>query len=76
MLAGHGFIQQVTVETSRVFNDLSGSPHYYFFNLETKELGELKDIDAEQFEMLRMSEPLPSKRVTGVDVMVRLKSTG
>jgi len=72
-LVDHGLLRQVTVETSRVFYDSNISPHHHFFDTDTGELG---DIEAEQFEILEMPEPLPGKSVAGVDVVVRLKSTG
>ena len=72
-LVDHGLLRQVTVETSRAFYDLNISPHHHFFDTDTGELG---DIEAEQFEILGMPEPPPGKSVAGVDVVVRLKSTG
>ena len=74
-LVDHGLLRQVTVETSRVFYDSNISPHHHFFDTDT-DTGELGDIEAEQFEILEMPEPLPGKSVAGVDVVVRLKSTG
>ena len=73
ILVDHGLLRQVTVETSRVFYDSNMSPHHHFFDIDS---GELKDIEVEQFEILGMPEPLPGKSVAGVDVVVRLKSTG
>ena len=73
VLVDHGLLQQVTVETSRVFYDSNTSPHHHFFDIDS---GELKDIEAEQFEILGMPEPSPSRSIAGVDVVVRLKSTG
>jgi Fur family iron response transcriptional regulator len=72
-LVDYGLLRQVTVETSRVIFDSNISPHHYFFDIDS---GELKDIEAEQFEILEMPEPPPCKNVAGVDVVVRLKSTG
>ena len=73
ILIDHGLLRQVTVETSRVFYDSNMFPHHHFFDIDS---GELKDIEAEQFEILGMPEPPPGKSVAGVDVVVRLKSTG
>ena len=73
ILVDCGLLQQVTVEASRVFYDSNISPHHHFFDIDS---GELKDIEAEQFEILGMPEPPPGKSVAGVDVVVRLKSTG
>ena len=47
--------------------------YHHFFDTDTGELG---DIEAEQFEILGMPEPPPSKSIAGADVVVRLKSTG
>ena len=73
ILVNYGLLRQVTVETSRVFYDSNMSPYHHFFDIDS---GELKDIEAEQFEILGMPEPPPGKSVAGVDVVVRLKSTG
>ena len=73
ILVDHGLLRQVTVEMSGVFYDSNISPHHHFFDIDS---GELKDIEAEQFEILGMPEPLLGKNVAGVDVVVRLKSTG
>ena len=76
ILVDHGLFRQVTVETSRVFYDSNISPHYHYHHFFDTDTGELGDIEAEQFEILDMPEPPPSKSVAGVDVVVRLKSTG
>ena len=73
ILVDHGLLRQITVEMSRVFYDSNISPHHHFFDTDT---GELKDIEAEQFEIVGMPEPPPGKSVAGIDVVVRLKSTG
>jgi len=73
ILVDYGLLGQVTVESSRVCYDSNISPHHYFFDTDT---GELKDTEAEQFEILGIPEPLPGKSVAGMDVVVRLKSTG
>ena len=49
------------------------SLHHHFFDVNSRELG---DIEAEQFGILGMPEPLPDKSVAGGDVVVRLKLTG
>ena len=73
ILVVYGLLRRVTVEASRVFHDSNIFPHHHFFDIDS---GELKDIEAEQFEILGMPEPPPGKSVAGVDVVVRLKSTG
>ena len=73
ILVDHGLLRQVMAEATRVFYDSNISPHHHFFDIDS---GELKDIEAEQFEILGMPEPPPGKSVAGVDVVVRLKSTG
>ena len=73
ILVDHGLLRQVTVGASRVFYDSNISPHHHFFDIDS---GELKDIEADQFEIFGMPEPSPGKSVAGVDVVVRLKSTG
>jgi len=73
ILVDHGLLRQIMVEAIRVFYDSNISPHHHFFDIDS---GELKDIEAEQFAILGMPEPPPGKSVAGVDVVVRLKSTG
>jgi len=73
ILVDYGLLRQVTVEASRVFFDSKFSPHYHFFDIDS---GELKDIEAEQCEIVGMPELPLGKNVAGVDVVVRLKSTG
>jgi len=68
-----GLLRQVTVEASRVFYVSNISPHHHFFDNYT---GEPKNIEAEQFEILGMSDPPFGKSVAGGDVVVRVKSTG
>ena len=66
-------LRQAAVHTSRGFYDSNISPHHHFFDNYT---GELKNIEAEQFEILGMSDPPFGKSVAGGDVVVRVKSTG
>ena len=73
MLVDYGLLRQVTVGASRVFYDSNNSSHHHFIDTY---IGKLKGIEAEQFEILGMPEPPPGKSVAGVDVVVRLKSTG
>ena len=73
ILVDYGLLRQVTVEASRVLFDSNISPHHHFFDIDS---GELKDIEADQFGIFRMPEPPPGKSVAGVDIVVRLKSTG
>ena len=73
ILVDHGLLRQLTDEMSRVFYDSNISPHHHFFDIDS---GELKDIEADQFEILGIPEPPPGKSVAGVDVVVRLKSIG
>ena len=73
ILVDHDLLRQVTVEASRVLYGSNISPHHQFFDID---FGELKDTEVEQFEILGMPEPPPGKNVAGVDVVVRLKSTG
>ena len=73
ILVDYGLLRQVAVEASRVFYDSNNSPHHHFFDIDS---GELKDIEAEQFEVLGMPEPPLGKSVAGVDVVVWLKSIG
>ena len=70
LLADYGLLRQVTLDRSRGFYDSNISPHHHFFD---SYAGKLKDIEAEQFGM---PEPPSGKSVAGVDVVVRLKSTG
>ena len=50
------------VETSQVFYDSNIFPHHNFFDTDT---GELKGVEAGQFEILGVPEPPPGKIVAG-----------
>ena len=73
LLVDSGVLRQVTVEASQVFCDSNISPHHHCFDIDS---GELKVIEADQFEILGIPAPPPGKSVAGVDDVVRLKLTG
>lgn len=70
LLAEKGVIREVIADPTRIFYDPNTIPHHHFFDVTT---GELKDIDADQIQVMGLP-PLPAgARLEGVDVIVRLR---
>lgn len=72
LFAQKGIINQVIVDPSRVFYDSTTQPHHHFYNVDT---GELTDIEPSEIELNRLPK-LPEGTVqTGVEVIVRVRSS-
>ncbi len=70
LLAEKGVIREVLADPTRIFYDPNTAPHHHFFDVTT---GELKDIDADQIQVMGLP-PLPAgTQLEGVDVIVRLR---
>src|SRR3989344_3147227 len=70
LLAEKGVIREVIADPTRIFYDPNTAPHHHFFDVTT---GELKDIDADQIQVVGLP-PLPAgAQLEGVDVIVRLR---
>lgn len=70
LLTGKGVIREVIADPSRVFYDPNTSPHHHFYDVES---GELRDIDVDQIQVVKLP-PLPAGTgLERVDVIVRLR---
>lgn len=66
-------IREVIVDPSRVFYDPNTRPHYHLYDVRT---GQLTDIDAKDVTISGLP-PLPPGVVTeGMDIVIRVRSTG
>jgi len=61
------------VETGQVFFDSNTSPHHHFFDVDN---GELTDIRMGEVDSINIPELPVGKSVVGVQIVIRLKSTG
>lgn len=70
LLTQKGVIREVIADPARVFYDPNVAPHHHFYDVES---GELKDIDADQIQVVKLP-PLPEGTdLERVDVIVRLR---
>ena len=73
LLVVKGLLRELTVETGQVFFDSNTSPHHHFFDVDN---GELTDIRMGEVDSINIPELPVGKSVVGVQIVIRLKSTG
>lgn len=64
-----GLLREVVVEPGRSYFDTNRHDHHHFFN---ESSGELTDIPGEEVALARLPSVPPGRRVTRVDVVIRL----
>lgn len=70
LLTEKGVIREVIADPGRIFYDPNTKPHHHFYDVAT---GELRDIDADQVAVTKLT-PLPAGTdLERVDVVVRLR---
>jgi len=72
LFASKGLIREVIVDPTRVFYDPNTRHHHHFYNVDT---GELTDIDAADLAVSRVPDLPDGTVATGVDVIIRVRST-
>lgn len=73
LLVEKGLLRELTVETGQVFFDSNTLPHHHFFDVDS---GELTDIRMGEVDSIKIPELPTGKSVAGVQIVIRLKSTG
>jgi Fur family iron response transcriptional regulator len=69
---GAGLLRMVAVESGRTYFDTNTTDHHHFF---CEDRGELGDIAPGDLRVVGIPDAPPGTAVTGVDVIVRLRST-
>ena len=69
---GATLLREVSIEGGRSYFDTNVSTHHHFLCEDT---GELTDIPGEHVTLENLPHPPAGKRVSSVDVVIRLKST-
>ncbi len=72
LFARVGLVREVIVDPSKVFYDSNVSEHHHFYNVDT---GELIDIPVGAVELGRLPTLPEGTQATGVDVIIRVRST-
>lgn len=73
LFARAGLVREVIVDPSRIFYDSNAAPHHHMFSIDT---GMLSDLPYEQFQVSGMPELPPDMAVVGLDVVLRVRTTG
>ncbi len=73
LFARVGLVREVIVDPSKVFYDSNVSEHHHFYNLDT---GELTDIPAGAVELGSLPDLPQGTEAAGVDVIIRVRSSG
>jgi Fur family iron response transcriptional regulator len=68
-----GLLKEIVVESGRSYFDTNMRPHHHFF---CEDSGRLTDIDADAIPLGAIPAAPEGTEVTGVEVIVRLKSCG
>jgi Fur family iron response transcriptional regulator len=73
LFAERGLVRELIVDPDRVYYDPNTTPHHHFYDVNT---GRLTDIDASEVRISGLP-PLPEgSELEGLDVIVRLRSSG
>ena len=73
LFSKNGLVREVIVDPARVFYDPTTGSHHHFYNADT---GELADIAPEQVSFAQLPELPPGTQQDGIEVIVRLRSSG
>ena len=62
--------KEISINSDKSYFDTNTKIHHHFYDNETKEL---TDISDEQVEKVKINTSLPGKKITSVEVLVRVK---
>jgi len=66
----HGLVQEVIVDSKKVFYDSNTEPHHHFYNIDT---GTLHDIDINKVEIKNLPELPESATLKDVNIVFRVE---
>ena len=66
-----GYLKEISINSDKSYFDTNTKTHHHFFDNSTKEL---TDISDDQVEKVKINTSLPGKKITSVEVLVRVKN--
>ena len=66
-----GYLKEISINSNKSYFDTNTKIHHHFYDNETKEL---TDISDEQVEKVKINTSLPGKKITSVEVLVRVEN--
>ena len=65
-----GYLKEITINTDKSFFDTNTSHHHHFFDNSSKELIDLSNEDIEE---IQIKKSLPGKKISSVEVLVKVE---
>ena len=66
-----GYLKEISISSDKSYFDTNTKTHHHFFDNSTKEL---TDISDDQVEKVKINTSLPGKKITSVEVLVRVEN--
>ena len=66
-----GYLKEISINSYKSYFDTNTKTHHHFFDNSTKEL---TDISDDQVEKVKINTSLPGKKITSVEVLVRVEN--
>ncbi|MDA7470471.1 transcriptional repressor [Candidatus Pelagibacter bacterium] len=67
----NGYLKEISINSDKSYFDTNTKTHHHFFDNSTKEL---TDISDDQVEKVKINTSLPGKKITSVEVLVRVEN--
>jgi len=65
------YLKEISINSDKSYFDTNTKTHHHFFDNSTKEL---TDISDDQVEKVKINTSLPGKKITSVEVLVRVEN--
>jgi Fur family iron response transcriptional regulator len=66
-----GYLKEISINSDKSYFDTNTKIHHHFYDNNTKEL---TDISDDQVEKVKINTSLPGKKITSVEVLVRVEN--
>jgi len=66
-----GYLKEISINSDKSYFDTNTKIHHHFFDNSTKEL---IDINENQVEKIKINTSLPGKKITSVEVLVKVEN--
>tara|TARA_B100000029_G_scaffold224722_1_gene222593 strand:- start:356 stop:772 length:417 start_codon:yes stop_codon:yes gene_type:complete len=67
-----GYLKEISVNKDKSYFDTNTSDHYHFLDMNTNELIDLKK---EHVDQIRIKKNLPGKKITSIEVLVKIENS-